>query len=230
MTSSSIWELTSTILLSLGGATALLGGLATWIGKLWASRMLDREAFERSKELEQIKAQVTEALERSKAALAAAQARESAELQHRTHVSKTQFDLEFKLYQELWNRIESLRAGSIKYWVPLKEALTSGPLSSAGRSSAAAGQSQVEQLYQSFVEYYQSQSPFISKPVKTWLDENANVLAAINGVSVIALEAALAGDLQKFDLVGKAQLQINAVQSSFAEVIRERIASVAIIS
>jgi len=167
---------------------------------------------------------------RSKAALAAAQARESAELQHRTHVSKTQFDLEFKLYQELWNRIESLRAGSIKYWVPLKEALTSGPLSSAGRSSAAAGQSQVEQLYQSFVEYYQSQSPFISKPVKTWLDENANVLAAINGVSVIALEAALAGDLQKFDLVGKAQLQINAVQSSFAEVIRERIASVAIIS
>jgi hypothetical protein len=136
MLSAEIWELTSAILLSLGGAAVVLAGLSGWIGKLWLKRILSKEDFGRTKELESMRAQVAEAIERSKAALAAAQARESAELQHRTHVSKAQFDLEFKLYQELWNRLESLRTGSIKYWHPLKEALTRGPLAQSTLATA----------------------------------------------------------------------------------------------
>lgn len=230
MLSAEIWELTSAIFLSLGGAAALLAGLSGWIGKLWLKRILSKEDFGRTKELESMRAQVAEAIERSKAALAAAQARESAELQHRTYVSKAQFDLEFKLYQELWNRLESLRIGSIKYWHPLKEALTHGPLTQSTLATAVLQQKEIEALYQSFVEYYLSQSPFISKVVKAWLDENSDLLAAINGVSKMALQAAVAYDIKAFEEVGIAQHQINRLQSGFSDVIRERIASVAIIA
>lgn len=230
MLSPDVWELTSAIFLSLGGAAVLLAGLSTWIGKLWLKRILSREDFDRTKELESIKAQVAEAIERSKAALAAVQARESAELQHRTHVSRAQFDLEFKVYQELWNRFELLRTSSVKYWLPLKEALVNGPLSQSVLSTAVLGQKGIEALYQSLVEYYLSQSPFISKVVKSWLDENSDLLAAINGVSRMALEAATANDLAEFEKVGNAQRQINRLQAGLSDVIRERIASIAIIS
>jgi hypothetical protein len=229
MQSTDILELAGAILLSLGGAAALLAGLSNWLGKLWAKRILEREQFSRTKELEVMKAQIAEALEHSKSALVLVQAKESAELAHRTHVSKAQFDLEFKIYQELWNRIEALRTSSVKYWHGLKESMGTGPQSSSQIAEAKLGQQKIADLYQSFVEHYLAQSPFISKPVKSWLDENMTVLAAINGVSRMAYDAAVQNNTKEFENIGAAQLQINAIQAEFADVIHERIASVAII-
>ncbi len=229
MISTDAWEMVGAVLFSLGGAAVLVAGLSGWLGRLWAQRILEQEGHERARALEALKADIGQALEQSKAALAAAQARESAELQHRAHVSKAQFDLEFKLYQDLWTRIENLRASAIRYWVPLKDTLAGGPLSPAQIAAAIQGQQVITDLYQSFVEHHLSQSPFIAQSVKAWLDDNAHVLAAINGVSKMALEAAMHHRPQDFDVVGEAQSQINAAQLTFADAIRERLASVAII-
>ena len=46
--------------------------------------------------------ELSSAVETAKSAMALVQDRNKAELDHRVHVSKAQFDLEFKLYQELW--------------------------------------------------------------------------------------------------------------------------------
>jgi len=76
------WEIAQAVLLSIGGAAIVVGALSSWTGKLWAKRILEREAFTRTKELEELKNQLAEAMEKSKAALAASQARNSAELDH----------------------------------------------------------------------------------------------------------------------------------------------------
>lgn len=49
-------------------------------------------------------------------------------------------------------------------------------------------------------------------------------------MSTLALRAAATNDIKAFEEVGNAQRQINRLQLEFSDVIRERIASVAIIA
>ena len=55
MTATEVFEVGGAVLLSLGGASALLFGLSSWLGKVWAERILSREKAEQAKELEDFK-------------------------------------------------------------------------------------------------------------------------------------------------------------------------------
>jgi hypothetical protein len=225
-----VWEIAQAILLSVGGSAIVVVALSSWIGKLWAKRILEQEAFTHAKELEQLRGKLADGLEESKAALAASQAQNSAELEHRIYVSKAQFDLEFKLYQELWNKVETMRADSIKFWIPLRDTLAAGPLTPARIGAALIVRQDIADKYQAFIEYYLSQSPFIARSVKHWLDANAATLGAISGIAMMALDAATSNSPSDFTLVEEAQLQFNTVHAGFANVIRDRIASLSIVA
>lgn len=88
---SEVFEVAGAILVSVGGATAILFGFSSWLGKVWATRILDRERSKYSEQLEEIKHRL--------------------ELQR--HSGEKVFDAEFAVYRELWAAASHLRAVTI---------------------------------------------------------------------------------------------------------------------
>jgi hypothetical protein len=78
---SEIFSVAGAALLSVGGAGAVLFALSSWLGKVWASRILEREKAELSKSIESTKAELTRSIEREKAAMAAFHEEHKAEIQ-----------------------------------------------------------------------------------------------------------------------------------------------------
>jgi hypothetical protein len=75
------------MLLPLGGASVVIISLSAWLGKLWSTRVLQREQAQLKHELEMKIAELN-AVNESK-----------------IHVSKIQFEKEFKSYAELWDLV-----------------------------------------------------------------------------------------------------------------------------
>jgi hypothetical protein len=88
---SEVFEIAGAILVSVGGATAILFGFSSWLGKVWATRILDRERSKYSEQLEAIKHRL--------------------ELQ--LHSGKQVFDAEFAIYREVWAAASQLCAVTI---------------------------------------------------------------------------------------------------------------------
>ena len=83
-----VFEVAGAILLSVGGASAILFGMSSWLGKFWATRILDQERAKYSEQLEALKHRL--------------------ELQ--LHSGKQIFDAEFAIYCELWAGVTHLCA------------------------------------------------------------------------------------------------------------------------
>ena len=67
------------ILGSVGGGGAIVAGLSSWLGKVWANRLMAEEKAKYEKELERLTKQ----------------------LERKNYVSKVRFDAEFAIYREL---------------------------------------------------------------------------------------------------------------------------------
>ena len=86
----------------LGGTTAVILGLSTWLGKLWSKRIIQNEKLKLDKELESAKSLNATVLEATKASLA-----EQAKLfEHRLNtISQKRFDAiaeSYELLADLW--------------------------------------------------------------------------------------------------------------------------------
>ena len=55
MALSEIWAISGSILASIGGGTAIVFGFSSWLGKVWANRLMEKEKNEHSRELESLK-------------------------------------------------------------------------------------------------------------------------------------------------------------------------------
>ena len=78
---SELFSVAGAALLSLGGAGVVLVGLSSWLGKVWASRILEREKAELSKSIEATKAELTRSIEHEKAVMAAFHEEHKTEIQ-----------------------------------------------------------------------------------------------------------------------------------------------------
>src|SRR5271165_1181312 len=78
---SEILSVASAVLVSIGGAGAVLIMLSSWLGKVWASRILEREKTELSKSIEATRAELTASIEREKAVMARFHEEHRSELQ-----------------------------------------------------------------------------------------------------------------------------------------------------
>jgi hypothetical protein len=59
MTASEIFQIVATIIVSLGGAGVIVAGLASWLGKVWADRLIESQRFRNSIGLEALKAELS---------------------------------------------------------------------------------------------------------------------------------------------------------------------------
>lgn len=51
---SEVFELSAAILASIGGAGVIVFGFSSWLGKVWATRLMDKERHENQKKLTKI--------------------------------------------------------------------------------------------------------------------------------------------------------------------------------
>jgi len=61
-----ILELSGVILGSLGGGAAIIFGFSSWLGKVWANRLMAKEKTEHAQELESLRSRLTQDTERYK--------------------------------------------------------------------------------------------------------------------------------------------------------------------
>ena len=95
-------KLIGAILAAIGGGGALVFALSSWLGKIWAERILNQDRHRYNVELEKVKSDyrqlVDSTLERLKDELGRSQ-----------FVHRLQFETEFNAYLELWSKVESAR-------------------------------------------------------------------------------------------------------------------------
>ncbi len=100
-----VFEVAAAMLASLGGGTAILFGLSSWSGKIWANRILEKEKAEHNKEIENYKSE----LERELTRIGKIQDKE-------LYISKAQYDNEYKIYQEIWGKMHECIVFSLKLY------------------------------------------------------------------------------------------------------------------
>lgn len=69
MTLSDALEVGGAIVISLGGGSLILIGFSSWLGKVWAERILNKEKAKQTQDLEQFKQKLMEVVERQKVKL-----------------------------------------------------------------------------------------------------------------------------------------------------------------
>lgn len=98
MTLEEILSVSAAIIGSVGGSAVIIVGLSSWLGKLWANRIMEKDKLEFTKELETIKS----------------------ELQRESEQQKLTFSLyfegQFKIYNDLWLALSELKHEVDKLW------------------------------------------------------------------------------------------------------------------
>ncbi len=88
------FELAFAIITGLGGGGAIVFALSSWLGKVWANRILEKEKSEHAKEIEHYKSELKKELQRINA------------IQDKAlYISKAQYDNEYGIYQEIWEKM-----------------------------------------------------------------------------------------------------------------------------
>ena len=110
MDSSAIWNVARAIMLSVGGAGALLFFLSSWLGKVWASRILEQDKQKYARELESLRRSFQHDLETLKAQLEATNRKLQGEVDRVVFVSRARFEAEFGALMRIWERIADVRS------------------------------------------------------------------------------------------------------------------------
>jgi len=79
-----VFSIAGATLGSVGGAALIIVALSTWLGKVWASRILEKDRLKYESELEQIKNRLNSKRDRSQ------------------FVFSLYFEGQFKIYNDLW--------------------------------------------------------------------------------------------------------------------------------
>jgi len=98
MTLTEVLQVAAAILFSVGGAGVIVMALASWLGKVWANRILESDRRKYTEELERVRSE----LETSRRML-------QAELDKAIHVHRVQFETEFRALADIWAKLAVLR-------------------------------------------------------------------------------------------------------------------------
>jgi Glu-tRNA(Gln) amidotransferase subunit E-like FAD-binding protein len=93
-----IFKISGAILGSVGGAAVIIVGLSSWLGKVWANRILEKDKLAYSSELERIKNQL------------------HTDAEKRQFIFSLYFEGQFKLYNDLWVSLAGLQNEVEKLW------------------------------------------------------------------------------------------------------------------
>ena len=110
MTQNEIWNVSKAIFWSIGGASAIIFGLSSFLSKVWAERILSKEKHALDIELAGFQQKSSELLSRLQATVDRVQ-----------HVNRATFDREFEIYRATWDKIVDLRMAGLSLRPCLRE-------------------------------------------------------------------------------------------------------------
>jgi hypothetical protein len=84
----------SVIIASFGGSGLILAGISSWLGKIWASRILEKEKSNHSKELEDYKNKLDEKIRVLNSVI-----------DKSLYVTKLQYEKELSIYPDIWEKL-----------------------------------------------------------------------------------------------------------------------------
>jgi len=98
MNSEEIFKIAGAILTSVGGAAIIMMALSSWLGKVWANRILEKDKLKYISELENIKVKL------------------QSESVKQQLVFSLYFEGQFKIYNDLWLALSELESEVDKLW------------------------------------------------------------------------------------------------------------------
>jgi hypothetical protein len=98
MTLNEVWQITAAVLAALGGGGAIVFALSSFLGKVWANRILEHDRVKYQTELERLKNQMEQASQKLQGDI------EKTLVVHRMH-----FEAEFRALSEVWKQLSELR-------------------------------------------------------------------------------------------------------------------------
>jgi hypothetical protein len=110
MSASDVFRLAGAVLFSVGGGGGLIIAFSSWLGRVWADRMLDQVRAKYARALEEIRLKYTESLARVSNELDGANRKLQAELDRTIHVYRVQFEIEFQALTDIWKAVSTLRS------------------------------------------------------------------------------------------------------------------------
>ncbi|MDN2716084.1 hypothetical protein [Janthinobacterium sp. SUN120] len=143
-----------TILTSLGGSAVVAGGLATWLGNTWHTRIVAKEAAERELLLVKVQASLERANAENLAKLGAG-------LEHLVLIDRIRFEHEYEVYRTAWALLVPLR-GAVLAIRPIYDEVDSRE-SEQARLERRLGA--VTDPYNNFLRVVQENKPFYDKKV-----------------------------------------------------------------
>ena len=93
-----IFKIAGAILTSVGGAAIIMMALSSWLGKVWANRILEKDKLKYTSELENIKVKL------------------QSESVKQQLVFSLYFEGQFKIYNDLWLALSELESEVDKLW------------------------------------------------------------------------------------------------------------------
>jgi hypothetical protein len=105
MTFEDVFKIITAVLTSIGGASILLFGLSSWLGKVWANRILEKDRLNYNRTFEAIKSGYSQDLEEKKAEL---EKSKSLYFRYSEH--------QFNLYTELYRSLYDLKIAADTLW------------------------------------------------------------------------------------------------------------------
>lgn len=131
-----VYEIAQAILLSVGAGGAIVLALSSWLGKVWANRILESERAKHSRDLERLKG----------------------DLERHLHSAKAAFDAEFEIYRGVWSAASKLRTMTFS----LRSGLTVRGL---GEEQEVARFRQFQEALGSFEAFVDSHKPFFAPEI-----------------------------------------------------------------
>lgn len=93
-----VFEIAGAIIASVGGAAGIIVALSTWLGKVWANRILEKDKLKYNSELEKLKNKI------------------QSESQKQHLMFSLYFEGQFKLYNNLWISLSELKNSVDELW------------------------------------------------------------------------------------------------------------------
>lgn len=90
---------------AIGGGAAVILGLSSWLGKVWANRILEADRVRYQSQLEALKSDLSSGVERLKS-----------DLLLNLEISKRFTEKQFHLYNDLWSSLCDLRIAGDSLW------------------------------------------------------------------------------------------------------------------
>lgn len=108
-----ILKLVGAVLFSLGGGGAIVFALSSWLGKVWASRILENEKKGHQLEIEKYKSELVLELNKINSLNEKA-----------VHITKIQYDKEFEIYQDIWEKLFDCIVATLNLYPPFEDVPT----------------------------------------------------------------------------------------------------------